>query len=107
MLTVDVAKATGLAFFGVVEAAGPIHSDVAFLSIQSGCSFHASTSADTTELEETIKDRTVIAHVEAALLFGMVLHVVWGYLLEKIDIFVGVKLGHFVIGRRFGTLMRS
>lgn len=89
-----------------MKAASPIHGDVAFLSVQPSCSFHASTSADATKLEQAVKDGTVIADVEATLLFRMVLHVVGGNLLQKIHIFVCMKLGHLVVGGRFCTLIK-
>lgn len=106
ILTVYVAEATGLALLGVMKATGPIYGNVAFLTIEPGCSFHTSTSADATEFKKAVEDRTVVAYVEATLLFRMVLHIVGGNLLQEIDIFVGVKLGHFVVGGRFCALSK-
>ena len=103
-LTVDVAKAARLALLGMMETASPIHSDIAFLSVQSSSSFHASPSTDSTELEQAVEYRAIIPDIETTLLFRVVLHVVWGDFLQKIDVLVGVELGHFVVRGRFCAL---
>lgn len=88
----------------MVEPAGPIDSDIAFPTVQPRSTFHATTRTNATKLEEAVKDRTIVTNVEAALLFLEVLHIIRGYSLQKIDILVGVELGHFKIGGGFGAL---
>lgn len=88
----------------MMETAGPIHSDIALLSIQPGRSLHASACTDATEFEKAIEDGAIIPDVEPTLLSCVVLHIVWGDFLQKIHILVCVKLGHFMIRGRFGAL---
>ena len=96
--TVDVAETTGLAFLGVMQTTGPVHSNVALAAVQPRRALHAAASADTAELEQSVKDGTVVADVVFALLFAEVVHVVWGDALQEIDVLVGVELGHLVLG---------
>ena len=39
------------------------------------------------------------------LLFDVGIHVSWIDSTQKIDVFIGVKLGHFTLSGRFSTLM--
>jgi hypothetical protein len=103
-LTIDVAEATCFALLCVVETASPVHGDVALAAVQPCGTLHAASSADTAELEQTVKDRAVIADVVFALLFAEVVHVVGSDALEEIDVLVGVELGHLVLGSRFGAV---
>lgn len=103
-LTIDVAETTGLALLGVMESTSPVDCDVAFSSVEARSAFHAATSGDTTELEEAIKDGTIVADVELALLFHEGVHIVWSDLLEKVDILVRMKLGHLMLCSWFGSL---
>ena len=72
-LTIDVAEATCFALLCVVETASPVHGDVALAAVQPCGTLHAASSADTAELEQTVKDGTVVADVVPALLLGEVL----------------------------------
>lgn len=103
-LTIDVAETTGFALLGVMESTSPVDCDVAFASVEARSALHAPTSRDTTELEEAIKDGAIVADVEFALLFHEGVHIVWRDLLEKVDILVGMKLGHFMLCSWFGSL---
>ena len=87
-----------------MKTACPVDSDVAFASVEACRTLHAATSRDTTEFEESIKHRAIVADVELALLFHEGVHIVWRYLLEKVNVLVGMKLGHFMLRRRFGSL---
>jgi hypothetical protein len=98
--TIDIAETAGLAFLGVMQTASPVDSDVALAAVQSCSAFHAASSADSAELEQAVEDGTVVANIVFALLFAEVVHVVWGDALQEIDVFVGVELGHFVLGCR-------
>jgi len=49
--TIDVTETTGFALLCVMKTTSPIHSNVAFASVQSRSTFHTATSADTAELE--------------------------------------------------------
>ena len=103
-LTIDVAEATGLALLGVMESTSPVDRDVAFASVEARSALHAATGGDTAELEEAIKDGTIVADIELALLFHEGVHIVGGDLLEKVDILVRMKLGHFMLCSWFSSL---
>lgn len=64
-----------------MEAAGPVDGNVAFLTVESGSTLHAAAGTDAAELEETVKDRTIIANIEFGLLPLEVFHVLWADLL--------------------------
>lgn len=87
-----------------MEASSPVHRDVAFTAVKSSSTFHASTSTDAAEFEETIKHRAIISHIEAPLFFLVQLHVIRRYLFQKIDVLIGMELCHFEVGCGFGTL---
>lgn len=87
-----------------MEATSPIDGDVAFSAVQSRSALHAASSADTTELEQAVEDRTIVTDVVFSLLLAKVVHVVGSNALEEIDVFVGVELGHLVLGSRFGAV---
>lgn len=103
-LTIDVAETTGFTLLGVMKSTSPVDCDVAFASVEARSALHAATGGDTTELEEAIEDGTIIADVEFALLFHEGVHVVWRDLLEKVDILVCMKLGHFMLCGWFCSL---
>jgi hypothetical protein len=102
--TVHVAETASLALLGMVKASGPVDSSVALVTIETGGTLHATTSADSTEIEEAVEDRAVIANVEFALLLLVGIHIVRRDLLEEVDVLVGMELGHLALGSRFGTL---
>ena len=89
-----------------MKTSSPIDCDVAFATVQTRSTLHATTRADTTELEESVEYRTIITNVVFPLLLGERVHVVWCYLLEKVDVLVGMKLGHLMTGSRFGPLRK-
>lgn len=105
MHTVDIAEATGFALLGVVKTTGPVDSNVALLSVQSGSSLHAATSTDAAEFEEAVKYRAVITDVVFALLAHVAVHIVRGDFLEEVNIVVGVELCHFATSRWLGALL--
>lgn len=92
--TVDVAEAAGFAFLRVMQASSVIDCNVAFFSIQTRCTLHTASSTDRAELEEAVKDRTVITNVELSLLLPVVVHVVWRHSVQEVDVLIGVELGH-------------
>ena len=92
--TVDVAETASLALLRVMQTASPVDSNVAFLAVETSSALHTTTCANTAELEEAIKHRTVVAHVVLALLPHEAVHVVGCDFLKKLDVLVGVELRH-------------
>lgn len=82
----------------------PVDSNVTFAAIQPCSTFHTATCTDAAKFKKTVEDWAVVTHVETALLFLVRLHIVWCHFLEKIDVFIRMKLGHLKIGSRFGAL---
>ena len=103
-LTIHVAEATSLTLLGVMKTSGPVDSDIAFATIQSSSSLHAATGTNTAELKESIKHWAIIPDVVLSLLLGECLHIVGRNLLEEVDVFVGMKLGHLMASSRLGSL---
>jgi hypothetical protein len=103
-LTVDIAETTCFTLFGVMKSSSPVDGNVAFAPVETSCSLHTATSANATEVKQSVEDWTIIANVIFALLLGEVVHVVWGDFLEEVDVLIGVKLGHFMTGSRFCPL---
>ena len=77
-----------------MQTSGPVDSDVAFLPVQPGSALHTSTGTDAAEFEETVKYRTIVTDVELGLFALEVVHVLGADLLQKINVLVGVELGH-------------
>jgi len=96
-LTIDVAEATCLTLLCVMEASSPINSDIALAAVKTGCTLHATTRTDATELEKSIEDWAIISDIELALLFRVAFHIVWSDFLKKLNVFIGVKLGHLML----------
>lgn len=94
--TIDITEAASLAFLCVMQASSPVDSNVALLAVQTGGSFHRATGADSTELEETVEDRTIVTNIVLGLLTHVTIHIVGCNSSEEIDILVGVELGHFI-----------
>ena len=107
MLTVDVAEAAGFAFLCMMQSACPVHRNVTFLAVQSGCTLHAATGTDTAEFEETVEHRAIVTNVVFPLLPHVAVHVVGRDLLQEIDVVVRVKLCHFASGSWFCALKSS
>jgi len=105
-LTIHIAEATGFTLLCVMQPTGPVDSNVTFSAVQARCAFHGAASADATELEQTIKDRTVISDVVFALLPGEVVHVVGSYFVQEVDVFVRMELRHLVLRGWFRTLLQ-
>ena len=63
--TVDITEATRFALLSVVETTSPVDCCFTFLPVETSSSFHAATGTDSTELEKTIKDGTVISNIKA------------------------------------------
>ena len=87
-----------------MKTSSPIDCDVAFATIQTRSTLHATTRANTTELEESVEYRTIITNVIFSLLFGERVHVVWCDLLEEVDVLICMELGHLMTSSRFGAL---
>jgi hypothetical protein len=101
---VDIAEPAGLDFLRMMQTSGPVYRNVAFLTIKTGCTLHASTNADPTEIKKIVKDWTIITNVKLGLLGAEVLQIFWRDSLQEIDIVVGVKLGHFQWSGCLGSL---
>ena len=78
--TIDVTETTCFALLGVVKTTGPVDSHITLVTIQSRGTFHTTSSADSTELKKTVKDRAIVTDVVPALFFGEVVHIVWCHL---------------------------
>jgi hypothetical protein len=87
-----------------MQATRPVDSDVALASVQTRSTLHCSACADAAELEQTIKDRAIVANVVLTLLLCKVLHVVWGDFVKKLDVLVRVELRHFIFRGGFRAL---
>lgn len=87
-----------------MKPTSPIDGNVALLSVETGSALHRAASADATELEQTIKDRTVVTDVVLRLLSLVGLHVVGRNPSEELDILVGMELGHLVDNCRLRSL---
>ena len=87
-----------------MQAARPIDSNITFLAVESGSTLHTSAGTDAAELKQAVKDWTIITNVETRLFLDISFHVVWCDPFQEIDVFVGVKLGHLKICRRFRAL---
>lgn len=61
--TIDITESRCLALLRVMQPTRPIDSDITLASVETGCTFHATTCADTTELEEAIEHGTVVADI--------------------------------------------
>lgn len=102
--TIDIAEAAGLALLRVMKSTGPVDSDVTFLAVQAGRALHGATGANSTELEETIKDRAVISDIVLGLLALVLVHVVGRDFAQEVNVLVGVELCHLVDNGRFRAL---
>ncbi len=103
-LTIDVTEATCLALLRMMKSTSPVDCDIAFATVETSSTLHASTSTNTTELEESVKDRAIVTNIVLPLLLCERVHVVWCHFLEEVDVLVSVELGHFMTGGGFGAL---
>lgn len=103
--TIDIAEATRFALLGVVKTTSPVDGNIAFVAVQSRSTFHAASGANSTELKETVKHGAIVSYIVPALFLHEVVHIVRCDLGQEVDIFVGVELGHLVLGGRFRTLI--
>merc|ERR1719469_621129 len=94
---VDVTEAGGFRFLGVVKASRPVDSDVRGLLVQLDRAGHGTACGQLAELVESVKHRTVLAHVETLELFAVIRHVVGADGAEESDVVVTVELGHLVL----------
>jgi hypothetical protein len=102
---IDVAEPACPNFLSVVKSSGPVYGNIALLTIKTGSTFYTSTSADTTEIKQAVENRRIIANVKLGLLRTEVVHILWRDSLQKIDIVVGVELGHFQWRGWLGSLI--
>ena len=87
-----------------MEAASPVHGDIAFTAIETRSALHTPASTDSAEFEQAVEHWAVIPHIEASLFLLVRLHIVWRHLLQEIDVLVRMELSHFEVRRRLGTL---
>lgn len=87
-----------------MQAASPVDGNVAFLSVETRCALHTAAGTDAAKFEKAVKHGAIISDIVFALLSHIAIHVVRGDLLEEVDVIVGMELGHFAAGGRFGAL---
>lgn len=104
MPTIDVAEATGLALLCVMQPTSPVDCNIALLPVQASGALHRSSCADSTELEETVKYRTVITDIIFGLLSHVTVHVIGGDPSEEVDVLVGMELCHLIDNGRLGPV---
>lgn len=88
----------------MVQTAGPVDGDVALAAVQTRCALHGAAGADAAELKQAVEHGAVVADVVLALLLGVLVHVVGGYLVQEVNVLVRVELRHFVLGGRLCAL---
>ena len=88
-----------------MQATGPVDSDIALVAVEPGSALHAAASANTTELEQAVEHGAVVAHIVFALLSHEAVHVVWGDLLQELDVLVRMELRHLGSNGGFGALL--
>ncbi|KAJ8576738.1 hypothetical protein ON010_g2470 [Phytophthora cinnamomi] len=88
---VHVAEAGGLRALAVVQATGVVDDDVSRSGIQFGGATDGSRRVELAELEEAVKDRAVLAHVEALQLAQILVHVVGRHKPQEVDVVVRVE----------------
>jgi hypothetical protein len=103
-LTIDITESTGFALLGMMKTSSPVDGDIAFATVKAGGTFHATSSTDTAEFEQSIEDRAIVSDVVFALLLHVGLHVVRGDLLKEVNVLIGVELGHLMTSRGLRTL---
>lgn len=86
---VNIAEARGLALFGMVKAASPVDGDVTESMVKLDGPTHGSPGIGLTEVEKAIKNRAILADVEALESPDLVLLRLWGD---------AAKEGHIVVG---------
>lgn len=95
MITVDVAEPACFTLFRVMQTPSPVDCYVAFPAVQPGGAFHTSSSADATELKQSVKHWTVVADVVLSLLFRVIVHIVGCDFTQEVNVLVGMELRHF------------
>ena len=88
----------------MMKPSSPIDSDVTFPTVEPCSTFHRTSGADATELEQTIENRAIISNIKSALFLLVLIHVVWCDLIQEIYVFVCMELCHFELGCGFCTL---
>lgn len=83
----------------MVQAPSPIDSDVTFPTVQPRGAFHAPAGGDAAKVEKAIEDRRVEADIVLLKFLREKFHVIRCYLIQEVDIVVGVKLRHLVARR--------
>jgi hypothetical protein len=91
----------------MMKAASPVDGNVAFIAVEAGGALHAATSTDAAELEKTVKDGAVVTDIVLALLSHKGVHVVGGNFLQKLDVFIRVKLCHLGHDSGLGALFSN
>lgn len=89
----------------MVKTTSPVDCNITFVAVQSCGAFHTASSADSAELEKTVEHGAIVSNIVSALFLREMVHVVGCDLGQEVDIFVGVELGHLVLGGRFRTLI--
>lgn len=105
--TIHVTEATSFTFLRMMQATGPVDSDITLVAIQARCALHATTSTNSAEFEETVEHGTVVTHIVPTLFLRELVHIVRSDFRKEINVLVGMELGHFVFRCRFRTLAIS
>jgi hypothetical protein len=87
-----------------MQPTSPVDGDVTLLSVQTSGSLHGASCTDPTKLEQTVENGTIITDIILGLLSHVTVHIVGCDSSEKVDVFVGMKLGHLVDNGRLGPV---
>jgi hypothetical protein len=104
---VDVAEAARLVLLRVVQTAGPVHAYVCITSIQASSATDGTAGRYLAELEETVVDGAVVAHVEALQLAQVLVQVVGRDGAQKGDVVVAVEAGQLGPIDKAGALQQK
>ncbi|KAI4365949.1 hypothetical protein MLD38_021885 [Melastoma candidum] len=103
---VNLAEARGLSLLGVVEAPGPIESNISVAEVKLDCGTNGTAGGSLTEGEEAVENGTVLPDVEGlelAMEEGIGVDEVGGNGGEEGEIVIGVEAAEIVGGGREGA----
>lgn len=100
---VDIAKPRGLALLGVVEPTGPVDGDIVAV-IQLHRATDRAAGVSLTKGVKAVKDRAVLANIEALELAEQVLLGLGRDAAEKVDVVVGVEAAEVLVPGREGLV---
>lgn len=74
--TVHIAESTGFSLLRVMETTSPVYRNITLAVSKPSCGLHASTSTNTAEVKEAIKNWRISANAVSELLLLVPMHVV-------------------------------